>query len=81
MVDSPGPIAQLAEQQPFKLLVPSSSLGGLTLESVYKRSEYLRFLMSFRSEYFGCVDVDHETNMNEGGLILNEQNKSNYFGC
>ena len=25
-----GPVAQLAEQQPFKLLVPSSSLGGLT---------------------------------------------------
>ncbi len=41
MVDSPGPIAQLAEQQPFKLLVPSSSLGGLTNAQN-------------KSNYFGC---------------------------
>lgn len=27
----------------------------------------LLFLISVQSEYFVCVDVDHETNMNEGG--------------
>lgn len=34
MLDSPGPIAQLAEQQPFKLLVVSSSLTGLTKRNI-----------------------------------------------
>ena len=29
-----GPVAQLAEQQPFKLLVSSSSLDGLTKKEI-----------------------------------------------
>ena len=36
--------------------------------------------MSFRSEYLVCVDVNHETNMNVGGLRRAPDSDRNIYG-